>query len=213
MIQPLETNIPVTAKPAARRKSGRSKFLRAVTKPFPNSSKIHVDGSQPGVRVAMREVAQAQTKDFQGQMHTNAPLRVYDTSGPYTDPAAKIDIRAGLLPIRQDWIEQRGDTETYLGRDVQPRDNGYLTAGHVEFASQREGNGRLEPFPGLKRAARRSSGGANVSQMHYARKGIVTPEMEYIAIRETLAQTSRHPLACPRQTCAISIPALASALG
>ena len=90
-----------------------------MTKPFPNSQKVHVETAHGKIRVAMREVTQAQTKDFQGQMHDNPPLRVYDTSGPYTDPAIKIDFRSGLKPIRAEWIEQRGDTETYAGREVQ----------------------------------------------------------------------------------------------
>ena len=184
MIQPLEPNL--AKKPA--RKPAKSKILRAVTKPFPNSAKIHVKTASGKIRVAMREVTQAQTKDFQGNLTQNAPLRIYDTSGPYTDPAIKIDFRSGLKPIRAEWIEQRGDTENYSGREVQPRDNGYLTAGHAEFASQRETKGQLQPFPGLKRAPRRAVEGGNVSQMHYARKGIITPEMEYIATRETLGR-------------------------
>jgi phosphomethylpyrimidine synthase len=186
MIQPLNPN-PLPAK-TAKRKPAKSKILRNVTKPFPNSQKVHVETPGGKVRVAMREITQAQTKDFQGQITQNPPLRVYDTSGPYTDPSVKIDIRAGLEPIRAGWIEQRGDSETYLGREVQPRDNGYLTAGHAEFASQRETKGQLQPFPGLKRAPRRAVAGGNVSQMHYARKGIITPEMEYIAVRETLGR-------------------------
>ena len=185
MIQPLEPNL---AKKPAAKKPAKSKILRAVTKPFPNSQKVHVETANGKIRVAMREVTQAQTKDFQGNFTQNAPLRIYDTSGPYTDPAIKIDFRSGLKPIRAEWIEGRGDTETYSGREVQPRDNGYLTAGHAEFASQRETKGQLQPFPGLKRAPRRAVDGANVSQMHYARKGIITPEMEYIATRETLGR-------------------------
>jgi phosphomethylpyrimidine synthase len=184
MIQPLEPNLVIKSV----RKPAKSKILRAVTKPFPNSQKVHVETPDGKIRVAMREVTQAQTRDFQGQMHDNPPLRVYDTSGPYTDPAIKIDFGSGLKPIRAEWIEQRGDTETYTGREVQPRDNGYLTAGHAEFASQRETKGQLQPFPGLKRAPRRSVDGGNVTQMYYARKGIITPEMEYIATRETLGR-------------------------
>ena len=187
MIQPLNPS----PKPAAKRKPAKSKILRDVTKPFPNSHKIYVEAANHGIQVAMREVKQAQTRDFQGVMHDNPPLRIYDTSGPYTDPAVKIDFRSGLQPLRQKWIEQRGDTETYSGREVQPRDNGYLTAGHAEYASQRETKGRLEPFPGLKRAPRRAVDGSNVSQMHYARKGIITPEMEYIATRETLGRQNQ----------------------
>ena len=186
MIQPLEPNL--AKKPAAKKNTAKSKIVRAVTKPFPNSQKVHIETASGKIRVAMREVTQAQTKDFQGNLTQNAPLRIYDTSGPYTDPAIKIDFRSGLKPIRAEWIEQRRDTETYAGREVQPRDNGYLTAGHAEFASQRETKGQLQPFPGLKRAPRRAVEGGNVSQMHYARKGIVTPEMEYIATRETLGR-------------------------
>jgi phosphomethylpyrimidine synthase len=189
MIQPLNPTEITAKKPAAKRTpKGKSKIVRNVTKPFPNSCKVHVETARADVRVAMREITQAPTRDFQGQITQNPPLRVYDTSGPYTDPAAKIDFRAGLQPLRLKWIEQRGDTETYAGREVQPRDNGYLTRGHAEFASQRETKGQLQPFPGLKRAPRRSVEGANVSQMHYARKGIITPEMEYIAVRETLGR-------------------------
>jgi phosphomethylpyrimidine synthase len=188
MIQPL--NPSPAKKPAIKRKPGKSKILRDVTKPFPNSQKVHIEAAGGKVRVAMREITQAQTRDFQGVMHDNPPLRVYDTSGPYTDPAVKIDFRAGLDPLRSGWIEQRRDTETYEGREVQPRDNGYLTAGHAEFASQRETKGQLQPFPGLKRAPRRAVEGGNVSQMHYARKGIITPEMEYIAVRETLGRAN-----------------------
>jgi phosphomethylpyrimidine synthase len=192
MIQPLSPTDAPAKKPAAKKKQGKSKILRSVTKPFPNSQKVHVEATASKVRVAMREITQAPTRDFQGQVTQNPPLRVYDTSGPYTDPAAKIDISAGLKPIRAEWIEQRGDTETYSGREVQPRDNGYLTAGHAEFASQRETKGQLQPFPGLKRDPRRATTAGrspgNVSQMHYARKGIITPEMEYIAIRETLGR-------------------------
>jgi phosphomethylpyrimidine synthase len=187
MIQPLNPN-DTAKKPAAKRKSGPSKILRDVTKPFPNSQKIHVATNRTDVIVAMREITQAATRDFQGQITQNPALRVYDTSGPYTDPAVKIDFRAGLKPLRGEWIEKRGDTETYSGREVQPRDNGYLTAGHAEFASQRETKGQLQPFPGLKRAPRRAALEGNVSQMHYARKGIITPEMEYIAARETLGR-------------------------
>ncbi len=179
-----------TPKSAKKRKPARysaKKFQASVTAPFPNSKKVHLSSAALGdVRVAIREIAQAPTRDWQGQVTENPPLRVYDTSGPYTDPAAEIDIRRGLPALRQSWIESRGDTETYTGRTVQPRDNGYLTAGHAEYASQREAKSRLKPFPGLKRSVRRAANGANVTQMHYARRGVITPEMEYIAVRETL---------------------------
>ncbi len=105
MIQPLDSNATSAPaiKPEPKRKSGKekSKFLRAGRKPFPNAQKVHIEGSRSDIRVAMREITQAPTRDFQGQMHDTPPLRVYDTSGPYTDPAAKIDIRAGLQPLSQ----------------------------------------------------------------------------------------------------------------
>jgi phosphomethylpyrimidine synthase len=188
MIQPLNPTDTAAKKNTSRRKPAKSKILRDVTKPFPNSQKVHIETPNSSIRVAMREITQAPTRDFQGQLTQNPPLRVYDTSGPYTDPSIKIDIRAGLQPLRAEWIERRADTETCAGREVQPRDNGYLTRGHAEYASQRETKGRLEPFPGLKRAPRRAIDGGNASQMHYARKGIITPEMEYIAVRETLGR-------------------------
>ncbi|HSI87245.1 MAG: phosphomethylpyrimidine synthase ThiC [Candidatus Methylacidiphilales bacterium] len=186
---------PLTPVPARRRSASSSastkrskKFLAAATKPFPASHKVYVQGSQPGVQVAMREIDQSPTKDTQGNVTPNPSIRVYDTSGPYTDPSVKIDIRKGLSPLRLDWIAARGDTETYEGRPVQPRDNGYLSEAHAEYASRQESNrGRLEIYPGLRRSARRASAGGNVSQMHYAKRGIITPEMEYIAIRENMA--------------------------
>jgi len=204
MIQPLNPTDAPAKKPAAKRKpKGKSKILRNVTKPFPNSQKVHVETPGGKVLVAMREITQAPTRDFQGQITQNPPLRVYDTSGPYTDPVAKIDIREGLKPIRAEWIEKRGDTESYSGREVQPRDNGYLTTGHVEFASQRETKGQLQPFPGLKRAPRRGTASSsnptgNVTQMYYAKQGIITPEMEYIATRETLGRTCGGQLSSAR---------------
>jgi len=200
MIQPLNSTARPAKKSTAKRKPTKSKILRDVTKPFPNSQKVHIESPRPGVRVAMREITQSPTRDFQGQIIQNPPLRVYDTSGPYTDPAIKIDIRAGLQPLRAEWIAQRGDTETYAGREVQPRDNGYLTAGHAEFASQRETKGRLQPFPGLKRSPLRATANGNVSQMHYAKRGIITPEMEYIATRETLGRQNSPPSTRVAQT-------------
>ena len=95
MIQPLNSTPLPTAKPAAKRKPGKSKFLRSVTKPFPNSQKIHVEVAGSKVRVAMREVTQAQTKDFQGNMTENPALRIYDTSGPYTDPKRRSTFARG----------------------------------------------------------------------------------------------------------------------
>ncbi|HEX8669933.1 MAG TPA: phosphomethylpyrimidine synthase ThiC, partial [Allosphingosinicella sp.] len=107
------------------------------------------------------------------------PLRVYDCSGPYTDPAAAIDIMAGLPELRRDWIRGRGDVEEVDQREVKPEDNGQLGP---------DRSGGVQPFPNVRRKVLRARPGANVSQMHYARKGVVTPEMEYVAIRENLGR-------------------------
>jgi phosphomethylpyrimidine synthase len=144
----------------------------AATQPFPRSRKIHVEGSRPDLRVPMREISQADTPASMGA-ETNPPIYVYDTSGPYTDPSVRIDIRAGLPQLRAGWIEERGDTELLGGPSS--------VYGQVRLDDPNLAQLRFD----LKRQPRRAKSGANVSQMHYARRGIVTPEMEYIAIRET----------------------------
>ncbi|MDE2600651.1 MAG: phosphomethylpyrimidine synthase ThiC, partial [Rhodocyclaceae bacterium] len=146
----------------------------AAVQPLPNSRKIYVEGSRKDIQVPMREVTQSDTPtDFGGEK--NPPIFVYDCSGIYTDPKAKIDIRTGLPAIRQAWIEERGDTEV-------------LDDLSSEFGRARADDKALDElrFPGLHRKPRRAKAGANVSQMYYAKKGIVTPEMEYVAIRENL---------------------------
>ncbi|HEX8143534.1 MAG TPA: phosphomethylpyrimidine synthase ThiC [Pyrinomonadaceae bacterium] len=152
---------------------------------LPNSRKVYVEGKQRGVRVPFREITLNPTKNFNGQMEENAALRVYDTSGPWDDPSVRCDVREGLPALRREWIIARGDTEEYAGRVVKPEDNGYLTAGAEEYAKAKD-RGRLEPFPGLRRAPLRARAGKRVTQMHYARRGIITPEMEFIAIRENM---------------------------
>ncbi len=143
----------------------------SVTRPIPGSRKIFVEGSRPDLRVAMREIVQSQTPTLFGG-EDNPPITVYDPSGPYTDPDARIDLSTGLAPLRARWIEERGDTVL-------------LSQLSSEFGRGRDGNAKLDAvrFPNrmLPRVAR---AGANVSQMHYARRGIITPEMEYVAIRE-----------------------------
>ncbi|HZW26158.1 MAG TPA: phosphomethylpyrimidine synthase ThiC, partial [Gallionella sp.] len=143
----------------------------AAIKPLPNSRKVYVQGSRPDIRVPMREITQTSTHTSGGE-ETNPPIYVYDCSGPYTDPAVKIDIRSGLEELRAPWIEERGDTEAL------PR----LTS---EYGQQRLNDPALADMRfNLKHTPRRAKPGMNVTQMHYARKGIITPEMEYIAIRE-----------------------------
>ncbi|HRN62452.1 MAG TPA: phosphomethylpyrimidine synthase ThiC, partial [Luteimonas sp.] len=143
----------------------------SVTRPIPGSRKIFVAGSRPDLRVPMREIAQTKTPTLFGG-EDNPPITVYDTSGPYTDPDARIDLSAGLPVLRARWIEERGDTEA-------------LPALSSEFGRGRESNAKLDAvrFPG-RTLPRRAKAGMNVSQMHYAKRGIITPEMEYVAIRE-----------------------------
>jgi phosphomethylpyrimidine synthase len=156
-------------------------------KPLPNSRRIYVAGTQPGVRVPFREIDQNATRNFDGTLEANPPVRVYDTSGPYGDPSLRSDVREGLAELRRDWIVGRGDVEEYKGRSLQPIDDGYLTFDAANQARQKE-KGRLEDFPALSRTPLRAKKGSCVTQMHYARKGIITPEMEFIAIRENLGR-------------------------
>ena len=146
----------------------------AAVAPLPNSRKVYVQGSRPDIRVPMREVSQSDTPASMGS-ESNPPVPVYDCSGPYTDPSVKIDIRNGLNALRAGWIAERGDTEELAALTSR---YGNERAADTAAAALR--------FPGLQRKPRRALPGRNVSQMHYARAGMVTPEMEYIAIRENL---------------------------
>ncbi len=151
----------------------------AMRRPFPGSRKIYVTGSRPDIRVPMREIRLADTLSQAGR-HPNAPVTVYDTSGPYTDPEVGIDLCEGLPALRTAWIEERGDTER-------------LADFSSAYARARNSDPSLAAvrFPRL-RAPRRARAGANVTQMHYARRGIVTPEMEYVAIRENQRREALH---------------------
>jgi phosphomethylpyrimidine synthase len=154
------------------------KFLNATaeldasaTQSFPQSRKVYVTGSRADIRVPFREISLSDTPSAFGA-EKNPPVVVYDTSGPYTDPAAKIDIRDGLPAMRANWIEERNDTELLSG----------LTS---DYGNQRKSDPLLAELRfNLTRSPRRAKAGKNVTQMHYARQGIITPEMEFIAIRE-----------------------------
>jgi len=161
--------------------------IGVTTGPIRGSAKIHVGP----LKVAMREIA---LEPGSGE----APVRVYDTSGPYTDPAATIDIAAGLAPLRREWILARGDVEAYDARAVKPEDNGQLGP---------DRSGGVPPFPQVVRQPLRARAGANVSQMHYARRGIITPEMEYVAVRENLGRAAlKEQLARDGQDWGAAIP-------
>jgi phosphomethylpyrimidine synthase len=143
----------------------------AAIQPLPASRKVYVTGSRPDLRVPMREVTQSDTPAGFGE-EKNPPLFVYDTSGPYTDPAVRIDIRAGLPALREKWIEERDDTVVLDGPSS-------------EYGRRRLADPKLAELRfNLKRLPRRARAGRCVTQMHYAKRGIVTPEMEFIAIRE-----------------------------
>jgi phosphomethylpyrimidine synthase len=147
--------------------------LKVTTGPIRGSRKIHVAApNNPTVRVAMREIV---LEPSCGE----PPLRVYDPSGPYTDASARIDIMAGLPELRRSWIRARGDVEEVAQREVRPEDNGQLGP---------DRSGGVAPFPNVRKTVLRARPGANVSQMHYARRGIITPEMEYVAVRENLGR-------------------------
>ena len=161
---------------------------------LPASRKIYVEtnGStvnqtKHNLKVPFREIALSPTRNMKDELEENAPVRVYDTSGVWTDPIQKCNVREGLPQLRREWITSRGDVEEYVGREITPQDNGYLTRGAEDVAKIKD-RGKLEEFPGLKRAPLRAKAGSCVTQIHYARKGIVTPEMEYVAIRENLGR-------------------------
>ncbi|MGG3643501.1 phosphomethylpyrimidine synthase ThiC [Bacillus gobiensis] len=145
----------------------------SIMSSFSGSKKVYVEGSRQDIQVPMREIELSRTTGSFGEQ-ANAPVRVYDTSGPYTDKNQHINIQEGLKPLRSNWISERDDVEEYEGRKVKPEDNGYRTVSNEA------------DHPGLIRKPLRAKQGKNVTQLHYARKGIITPEMEFIAIRENM---------------------------
>jgi phosphomethylpyrimidine synthase len=179
------------------------KFIAATARidegavqPLPNSRKVYVTGSRPDLRVPMREVSQADTPASFGA-EKNPPVFVYDTSGPYTDPAATIDIRRGLPPLRAQWISERDDTEELPGPTS--------SYGRDRLSDPKLVSLRFD----LKRRPRRARPGLNVTQMHYARRGRVTPEMEFIAIRENQRRDALTELLCrqhPGESFGASLP-------
>ena len=161
---------------------------------LPNSRRVYAEGGREGVRVPLREIELSPTRRADGALEENPPLRVYETSGPWGDAEVRCDEREGLAPLRRDWIVGRGDVEEYAGREVKPEDDGYLTAGAAEYAQTKD-RGRLEYFPGLRRAPLRAKQGRRVTQMTYARRGVVTPEMEFVALRENMGrETALHAM-------------------
>ncbi|RPI17394.1 MAG: phosphomethylpyrimidine synthase ThiC [Ignavibacteriae bacterium] len=161
--------------------NGKKEFL-------PASKKVYVKGKLfDDVKVPFRDIELTKTHLPDGSIEVNEPVRVYDTSGLWGDDKADCNVEEGLPAIRSKWINDRNDVEEVFGREVKPEDNGYTDPIHEEWARKKD-TGLLKAFPGLKRKTLRAKPGMNVSQMHYARKGIITPEMEYIAIRENLGR-------------------------
>ncbi len=159
--------------------SQSARVNQASVAPFPNSKKIYVQGSRPDIQVPMREISLSDTPLTSGH-EKNAAIIVYDTSGPYSDPAVDIDIREGLAEVRDQWIRDRNDVE-----EVDQLNSAYGRERVVDPSLD-----HLR-FKGHQRTSLRAKKNKNVSQMHYAKKGIVTPEMEYVAIRENM-QMERH---------------------
>lgn len=155
--------------------------------PLPNSTKVYIEGRiHPDVRVPMREISLSPTKHYDGTLEENAPVRVYDTSGPWGDADFDGDVEKGLPPLRAAWILRRGDVEEYEGRPITAQDDGFLSPAHATHAAGENRYGALagRAPASASRKPLRASAGHPVTQLWYARQGIITPEMEYIAIRE-----------------------------
>ena len=172
-----------------------AKLSEDVTRPMPGSKKIYVQGSREDIRVAMREVALADTPASFGA-EKNPPVTLYDTAGPYTDPQVEIDLMQGLPPLRSVWIEERGDSARLQGPSS-------------EYGQRRQ----VDPAPSHLRfehlrSPLRAKAERNVTQMHYARQGIITPEMEYVAIRENLRREQVTDELLRRQHKGVSVSAL-----
>ena len=181
----------------------RSQSAATTNSSLPNSKKIYVAGKlHPAIGVPFREISLAPTKSMNGEIEVNEPVRVYDTSGQWGDPDFDGDVAQGLPPLRAKWIRDRGDVEEYEGRKVQPIDDGWLSEAHAEHAAKRNGSEKDEfkskrlstnaspartnsqPSTAAQRRPLRARAGHCVTQLWYARQGIITPEMEFIAIRE-----------------------------
>lgn len=161
---------------------------------FSNSRKVYINSSESDIKVPMREIKLSPTNKVNGELEENDPLRVYDTSGPWGDAEFHGDVTKGLPSIRKDWIIDRKDVEEYEGREVKPIDDGYLSSKQAELAANKKNGKKLKQFNGSARKILKAKSHA-VSQLYYAKKGIITPEMEFIAIRENMKlQSSKENL-------------------
>ena len=160
-----------------------------------NSKRVYVEGPKHGVKVPMREISLSPTKSSDGKETENPPIRLYDTSGPWGDSEFHGQHELGLPPLRKNWVLDRGDTETIDGRKSTPADNGYLSDLHAQRSDKRTND--LPDFDRSKVTTRKSLPQKTVTQLHYARQGIITPEMEFVAIRENMKlQSLKNDLKC-----------------
>ena len=179
------------------------------TSPFPKSNRIWVEGSRPDIQVPMREVTLADTRRPDGKLTPNESLRIYDTSGPWGDPAFHKDVELGLPPVRLNWIVERGDVEAVAGRELKPEDDGYLSWKHAETAQRASSRNRMVQFNRADRKVYKGKPGERPTQLAYAKKGIITPEMEYIAIRENMKlQEAKAATAYPRHALGFQHPGM-----
>ena len=180
--------------------------VHSVEKPLPNSRKVYVSGKiHPDIRVPFREISLAPTKSLNGQIEVNEPVRVYDTSGSWGDSDFHGDVTQGLPPLRVKWIRVRGDVETVAGRAVTPADDGWLSEAHAKHVQRGNGNSKsqapnsrelstlnFQPSTAAQRRPLRAKAHP-VTQLWYARQGIITPEMEFIAVRENMGSAGASP--------------------
>ncbi|MGA1115527.1 MAG: phosphomethylpyrimidine synthase, partial [Opitutales bacterium] len=160
---------------------------------FPNSKRVYLKGAVHDISVPMREISLSETKLPDGSTEDNEPVRVYDTSGPWGDAKFHGNVEKGLPKLRQHWITSRKDVEVIEGRDVKPLDNGFLSDKHDQRT--RERSQELPDFDRSEIEVLRGLNDKPVTQLHYARQGIITPEMEFVAIRENMKlQTLREKL-------------------
>src|SRR5437773_5231068 len=168
--------------------NGNGKAAAGKTEFLPNSKKVYIYGKiNKDVKVPLREIKLNSTRQPDGSIQKNESLLVYDTSGYWGDENVECNVKEGLPAIRLKWIKDRNDVEEYTGRNINPMDNGYKSEEELEKA-RNSNNGKLEHFPGLRRKPLKAKTGEAVTQFAYARKEIITPEMEYIAIRENLGR-------------------------
>src|SRR5437870_448002 len=170
--------------------AGNSKhYVHSVREHLPNQKKIYVAAKlHSDIRIPFREIALAPTKTMSGEIEVNEPVRVYDTSGPWGDSEFRGNVEQGLPPLRAKWIRDRGDVEEIQGRAVRPQDNGFLSEKHAAERNGQEAEVRFQRSAKNKPLRAKSHA---VTQLYYARQGIITPEMEYVAIRENGSREDR----------------------